>query len=185
VGVFEENLNQYFKDKYRDIEKRISSIKTEKFHELDKKQYINELVEEFSIDIPIVNFSSKIDPEMVRIHIEPKTLKNFIGYYEDRIKYKIPFDGDSQLLKYMVFGMDKTKLEEEYICFEITKENNKENVNILQKQTKKTLESKYELLTNKIKEYNETLQNKIEEIYDKRNKKISNDDDFLNSLDDI
>ena len=85
----------------------------------------------------------------------------------------------------MVFGMDKTKLEEEYICFEITKENNKENVNILQKQTKKTLESKYELLTNKIKEYNETLQNKIEEIYDKRNKKISNDDDFLNSLDDI
>jgi len=183
VGVFEENLNQYFKDKYRDIEKRISSIKTEKFHELDKKQYINELVEEFSIDIPIVNFS-KIDPEMARIHIEP-TLKHFMGSYEDRIKYKIPFDGDSQLLKYMVLGMDKTKLEKEYIYFEITKENNRENVNIIQKQTKKTLESKYELLTNKIKEYNETLQNKIEEIYDKRNKKISNDDDFLNSLDDI
>jgi hypothetical protein len=183
VGVFEENLNQYFKDKYRDIEKRISSIKTEKFHELDKKQYINELVEEFSIDIPIVNFS-KIDPEMARIHIEP-TLKHFMGSYEDRIKYKIPFDGDSQLLKYMVLGMDKTKLEKEYIYFEITKENNRENVNIIQKQTKKTLESKYELLTNKIKEYNETLQNKIEEKYDKRNKKISDDDGFLDSLDDL
>ncbi|MGA2675266.1 MAG: hypothetical protein ACLQG5_09290 [Methanobacterium sp.] len=183
MGVFEENLNQYFKDKYRDIEKRISSIKTEKFHELDKKQYINELVEEFSIDIPIVNFS-KIDPEMARIHIEP-TLKHFMGSYEDRIKYKIPFDGDSQLLKYMVLGMDKTKLEKEYIYFEITKENNRENVNIIQKQTKKTLESKYELLTNKIKEYNETLQNKIEEKYDKRNKKISDDDGFLDSLDDL
>ncbi|MGP8024335.1 MAG: hypothetical protein ACLPHE_09980 [Methanobacterium sp.] len=183
MGVFEENLNQYFKDKYRDIEKRISSIKTEKFHELDKKQYINELVEEFSIDIPIVNFS-KIDPEMARIHIEP-TLKHFMGSYEDRIKYKIPFDGDSQLLKYMVLGMDKTKLEKGYIYFEITKENNRENVNIIQKQTKKTLESKYELLTNKIKEYNETLQNKIEEKYNKRNKKISDDDGFLDSLDDL
>jgi hypothetical protein len=37
VGVFGENLNQYFEDKYRDIERRISSLKTEKFRELDKK----------------------------------------------------------------------------------------------------------------------------------------------------
>jgi hypothetical protein len=182
-----EELSLHLRENDLKIEKFILSGKDEKFFKIDKKKFIDLLVNKFSITIP------QIDLDNIIPEISQKTVPNGVNQNtflpinrtQDIIVYNIPYKGDKELLKYKPIGfqggMPEIDVKERYISFEVNK-TTKEEIESKIEPYISTLKANYGLFTNQIEEYNTNLRNKIDKIYDKYKKKISDDNELLESL---
>ncbi|TMS40431.1 MAG: hypothetical protein FGO69_10960 [Methanobacterium sp.] len=183
------NLSQYFGRNDNLIKKSFEADKKNKLIEMDRNKYIDELVDMFSIKIPKINFDD--------YEIEISKKGNWdggvdiggrpTGHTIDVLSYKIPVEGDDlDLLDYksskFQLGLPETTTEDNFITFDIEKNQPKEEIEKTQKHSLSNLKANYEFFVAEIEEYNVNLRNKIEKIYDEYEKKISEDKELLEYL---
>ncbi|MGO9387191.1 MAG: hypothetical protein ACLPWD_03985 [Methanobacterium sp.] len=185
-----EQLHQYFDKNYLEIENIIQLEEDELFLGLDKDQYIDELVDKYSIPIPIINFNgielgistNEVYDGVEGISLLPKSRT------QDVVVYKIPYEWDESFRELLNFAstrseneMSDLEIKDGYICFYINKTSEEEMI-IKQKHYITDLKADYKIFINQIEEYDAGLRNSIELFFDVRKEKISSDNEFLDSL---
>ena len=183
------------------LEKIRQKIKSEIDSESDnyllnanETQYIEHLVENHKLDIPILHFekvyADSVERDIpaeyfpVRFHVRQGQ-----KYRRDVIIYFIPVSGDVELLKcrpesgFTLNGYYETEYRENSICFEfINFNNNPQEINQNYQNTVRSIANNYNTLRKDCENFNSNLYNFVESNLNQRKQIVQNKNNLLSSL---
>lgn len=183
----EDELSNYLTENNREIKRYIEVEDENYILNVNEVEYINFLVDKFSVDIPIIDFDNKsvnTGEKEVYTGVSPYTLMPE-GHSQDVVIYYIPITGNEDLFRYMpnpqVRKTIEVFMEDHSICFEIEKRT-AEWVSTVAEGNIKFLKKQYENFESHLSYYNDNLRNFIEKTFNRRKKEILDTKELLSEL---
>src|SRR5215470_4442241 len=122
-----DQVNDYLSQKRIALQNTIEHIKAEDFLELDETDLINDLVEKFKVDAPVIDFEnitvSSYGKEILAEQF-PQTFYVRPGksYLKQVVVYHLPFTGNDELFRYtpsrFMLWAPEVYIEDQNVCLE-------------------------------------------------------------------
>lgn len=177
---FERPLRYYLEENDRKIRSRIEQEMEDYILNVNETEYVNYLINEFTIDTPHIDFENVCYTNQQRKFSDRDFPKQVIVYH-------LPCTGDINLLKYTPNTFDqwtiRVFIEDHSICFEIVNiHNNAKKINLEYQNIIEILKRQLGYFTKDIENYNIQLPTKIERIFRARKQGFLDNREVLASL---
>lgn len=193
------HLDSVLCNQLEQLKTRIQSEKSDYLPNVNEEEYIEHLISEFTIDIPIINFDAmEISPSEKMILASRHPSAGFFmddenkSYKRQVITYHFPFSGDINVLDYAPnpslmwteeISYYDSSTESKEITFELVNFNN--DADTIKSESERTignLKTQLGYFNNQLVGHNSNLKQEIERLIQERKKELMKNSDFLSQL---
>lgn len=173
-------LDRYLKENCQKIRSCIEKESEDYILNVNEIEYINYLVDKFTIDIPSIDFAGVCVTHYEKRFSSRDSLKQVIVYH-------LPCTGNIDLLRYSpdprLVWTTSVYMKDQCLCFEIVRlGNDEQEIERDAHDTMKYLETQLSHLTHQIKDYNTRLHETIEKMFRARKQGFLDNNRILASL---
>lgn len=191
---YEGNLSNYFVSRRDEIQRTIQRKSEDYILNVNETEYINYLIDKFTVDSININFEGVFidepyEKDIPAEHFPPFhfSVRQGESYPKPATIYHLPYSGNEELLQYAPSNQlslgTKVFLHEQCLCFEVISlsgnpEEMKENAEKIISDIKTQLEH----LAPELEKFNDRLPNIIKGLFEERQQEILDKHQFIASL---
>ena len=186
-----DQVNDYLAQKRKALQKTIERIKAEDFLELDERDLINDLVERFKVDAPIIDFEnitiSDYEKEIPAVQF-PQTFYVRPGksYLKQVVVYHLPFRGNVELFRFtpsnFMLWSPEVYIEDQNVCFEFVNFGDMEEIKREAQRSIDAIKFFSNALLQDVGSYDAQLRGNVEQMVKARKQKILDSNNMLAAL---
>lgn len=186
-----DQVNDYLAQKRIALQNTIEHIKAEDFLELDETDLINDLVEKFKVDAPVIDFEnitvSSYEKEILAEQF-PQTFYVRPGksYLKQVVVYHLPFTGNDELFRYtpsrFMLWAPEVYIEDQNVCLEFVNFGDIEEIKREAQRSIDTIKLFSEALLQDVGSYDAQLRGNVEQMVKARKQKILDGNNMLSAL---
>ncbi len=187
-----DQVNDFLAQKRKALQSTIEHIKAEDFLELDEMDLINDLVDKFKVDAPVIDFEnisvSSYEKQIPAEHFPQGIyVRQGKSYLKQVVIYHLPFTGNDELFRFtpshFMLWSPEVYIEDQNVCFEFV--NFGGDIEEIKREAQRSIDAiKFfsNALLQDVGSYDAQLRGNVEQMVKARKQKILDDNSKLAAL---